>query len=147
MALQRLNTSLGLIIPQLDVLVITRGNEIGFIGSVVVVDVIDALVVGFEGVICGGGGKGPDFDGAVETGRGECVGVFGVYGEGHDVVGVAFEDAGAFPVLVPVPEFDGHVVRAGQHERLRGMDRDAADITVVRMLCEDTDTLDELRNS
>ena len=110
-------------------LIVASGDEIGFICGVVIVDVINALVVGFESVVCSGRGEGPYLNRAVKTGGGEGVGVLGVDGEGHHVVTVAFEDPGAFPFLVPVPEFDCHIVGACQDERLSWMDGDTSNIT------------------
>lgn len=58
----------------------------------VVLDIVDTLVVCVEREVGSRGAEGPDFDGMVETGRGEGVGVFWVPSETHDVVLVSFED-------------------------------------------------------
>lgn len=49
-------------------------------------------------------------DNAVEGGRGEGVVVLGIDDDLHHVVGVALEHLLAAPLLVPVPQFDRHVI-------------------------------------
>jgi len=41
---------------------------------------------------------------------------------------VPLESLYAFPLLVPIPELDSHVIGGGQHKRLRGVDDDGADV-------------------
>jgi len=103
MSFEGLYTSLGLIIPDFDEFVVSRGDEIWFIACVIVVDVVDAFVVRVESVVCGGGGEVPDLDRAVKTRGGKCVGVFGVDGKGHNVMGMTLEHSKTLPVLIPVP--------------------------------------------
>lgn len=80
MSLQSLNTSFGLIIPEFDVFVVSCRDEIGFVCGMIIIDVIDSFVMGFEGVISCGRAERPDFDGTVKTGGCERVGVFGIDG-------------------------------------------------------------------
>ena len=42
---------------------------------------------------------------------------------------MALEDAYAFPVLLPIPELYGHVIRTGHDEGLCGVDHDTSDVT------------------
>ena len=46
-------------------------------------------------------------------------------------MGVPFEDASTFPFLVPIPEFDCHVIGTGQDKRLSWMDRDTPNVTRI----------------
>ena len=39
-----------------------------------------------------------------------------------------FIDLDALPAFVPIPQFDGHVIRGGEHKRLSRMDNDGADV-------------------
>ena len=94
-ALHGLDAGPGEVVEDLDGAVVAGGDEVGLVGAGVEVDEVDAAaLVGLEGEVGGGGGEGPHFDGAVEAGGGEGVGVLGVEGEVHDVVGVSFEDLG-----------------------------------------------------
>ena len=47
-------------------------------------------------------------------------------------MGVAFKDLGAVPVLVPVPEFDSHVVRGGEDVGEGGVDLHVPDVVLLR---------------
>ena len=58
----------------------------------VILDIVDSLVVRVEGEVGGGRAEGPNFDGTVQAGRGERVGVFRVEREVHDVVRVTLKD-------------------------------------------------------
>jgi hypothetical protein len=71
---------------------------------------------------------GPYLDGPVEGSRSEGVGILGVEGELHDVVGVALKHLHTLPVLLPVPQLDEHVIGGRDHERLRRVDRQATDV-------------------
>ena len=51
-----------------------------------------------------------NLDSAIEGRTGECVVVFGVDDDLHDVVRVALEHLRARPLLLPVPQLDQHVV-------------------------------------
>jgi hypothetical protein len=44
---------------------------------------------------------------------------------------MAFEDTDTFPILVPVPKFDCHVVGASEHKGLGWVNRDTSDITTI----------------
>lgn len=147
MSFKRLNTRFCLVIPDLHEFIVASGNEIGLVAAVVVVDVIDSLIVGIESEIGGGGGEGPDFDGPIEARGGECVGIFGVDGEGHDVVAMSFKDSYTFPILLPVPEFDCHIVGPCEHEWLSGMNRNASDVTAMSHNFKARLTLDELQKT
>jgi hypothetical protein len=92
MAFHSLHAAFGEVIEDLDGFVVSAGDEVGFVGAGVEVDVVDAFFVGVEGDVGGGGGEGPDFDCTVQAGADEGVAVFRVEGEGHDVVCMAFED-------------------------------------------------------
>lgn len=94
-ALERLDTRLGEVVPDFDEAVVARGDEVGLVSAVVVLDVVDPLVVRVEREVGGRGTEGPNLDGAVETGRGERVGVLRVERDVHDVVRVSLEDLAA----------------------------------------------------
>lgn len=57
MSLEGLDTRFRLVIPDFDEFIVAGGNEIGFVATVIVVDVVDSLVVGVEGEIGSGGGE------------------------------------------------------------------------------------------
>ena len=57
----------------------------------IIIHIIHALFMRVQTEIRDGITKRPDFDGMVQAGRGERLGVFGVKGERHNVVCVAFE--------------------------------------------------------
>jgi len=124
-----LNARFRLIIPDLDEFIIACGNEIGFIAAVIVIDVVDSLIMCVEGKIGCGGCERPDFDGSIETGGSECVGVLRVDGEGHNIMCVSLKSTDAFPILIPVPKLDCHIVGTCKHERLSWMDRNTSNVT------------------
>lgn len=72
--------------------VITRSHDIRPITTMIVIHIIHPLFVRVQAKVGDRVAEGPDLDGVVETGRSERLGVFGVDGECHDVVGVAFKD-------------------------------------------------------
>jgi len=127
--LKGLNTRFRLIIPDLDEFIIACGNEVGFITTVIVVDVVDPLIVGVKGEIGSRGCEGPDFDGSIETRGSKGVRVLGVDGEGHNIMGVPLKSTDTFPILIPVPKFDCHIVGTCKHERLSWMNRNASNVT------------------
>jgi len=108
--------------------------------------VIDAFVVRVESVVCGGGGEIPDLDSAVKARGGKCVGVFGVDGKGHNVMGMTLEHSKTLPVLIPVPQLDGHIIGTGEDKRLCGMHSDTSNVTRVSTKLVRMCTLDALRN-
>ena len=124
-----LNTRFRLIIPDLDEFIVAGGNEIGFIVAVIVVDVVDPLIVGVKGEIGSRGCEGPDFDGSIETRGSKGVRVLGVDGEGHNIMGVPLKSTDAFPILIPVPKLDCHIVGTCKHERLSWMNRNTSNVT------------------
>lgn len=71
--------------------IVTSRDQVGLLTTVVVFDVVYTFVVRVEGVVGCMGAKGPHLDCAVQAGRCESVGVFGVEGEVHDVVRVTLE--------------------------------------------------------
>ena len=129
MTLKGLNTSFRLVVPDFDEFVVACCDEIGFIRGVVVVDMVDSLIMGIQSVVRCGGGEGPNFYGTIEARGCKCVRVFWVDSERHDIVCVAFEYPSTFPILVPIPELDSHVVRTGQYEGLSGMNSNTSNVT------------------
>ena len=131
MAFHCLYAALGQVIPDLDPLVVSGGDEIRPIGNRIKVDIIDTLVVCIHGEVGMWRADGPHFDGAIETGRCKCVCVLWVEADIHDVVcasSVYLRDKSIdgydtkecaylyiFPLLVPIPCFDGHVVASCEH--------------------------------
>ena len=116
MTLHGLHTALAEIIPHFDGLVVAGGNEVGFVGAGVEIDIIDAFVVSIHCEIGGRGANGPHLDGAVKTRRDECVGILGVEGEIHDVVSVSLVRLDILPPLFPIPSLDRHIVAARQND-------------------------------
>ena len=57
-------------------------------------------------------------DGLIQASTSECVGIFGVKHNLHYVMSVTLKSLGTSPVLVPVPQFNHHVVRGGQDKGL-----------------------------
>jgi hypothetical protein len=44
---------------------------------------------------------------------------------------MSFKDLGACPTAIPIPEFDEHIIRAGEDDRESGMDSDMANVIGV----------------
>ena len=131
MSLHGLHTALAKIVPHFDGLVVACGNEVRLVGAGVEIDVIDAFVVSFHCEIGIWGADGPHLDSAIKTGRDKCVGVLGVEGEIHDVVGVSLVRLDVLPPLVPIPSLDRHIVAAGQDNARGGVHGKTSNI--VRM--------------
>lgn len=136
-------------------LVIGTRNQVGFVTAVVIVNKVDALLVPLEGEVGHVRAERPNLDDTIETSRGECVGVFRVEGQVHHKVGVTFKDLqrgrrekevvtrvcvwanarwtylNTLPALLPVPQTNGHVIRAREKQRLSRMDSETADIVGV----------------
>jgi hypothetical protein len=72
--------------------------------------------------------QSPYFNGAIQTGTGKGVCIFGVEFDLHDVVGVPLEHLGAIKATIPIPELDGHVVTAGQDIRQGRMDLETTNV-------------------
>lgn len=66
--LHGLHATLAEVVPDLDGLVVTSGNEIGLVGPWVKVDGIDALFVRIHGEISGGRSDAPHLDATIEAG-------------------------------------------------------------------------------
>ena len=77
---------------ELDSPVITRGDEVRPVTSMIVVHKVDSLFVCFKTEVWDRIAQRPHFDCVVQTGRSKSLGVFGVDSEGHDVVSVPFKD-------------------------------------------------------
>ena len=116
MALHGLHAALAEVVPDLDGLVIATRHEVWFIGARVKVDIVDALIVGIHCEVGRGRSQGPHLDRAIETCGSKGIGVFGIEGDGHDIVSVSFVDLDVAPALVPVPSFDCHVVASREHD-------------------------------
>mmetsp|Transcript_8660 Transcript_8660/g.24429 ORF Transcript_8660/g.24429 Transcript_8660/m.24429 type:complete len:357 (-) Transcript_8660:37-1107(-) len=129
--LQRVHAALGLVVPHLHQPVVGAGHEVGPVAPHEVVHAVDALLVALQGVVRRGLPDAPHLDGVVQRRGGERVGVLGVEHDLHDVVRVALEHLRALPALLPVPQFDEHVVRAREQVRRRGVHRQAADVVGV----------------
>lgn len=89
-AFHGLDTTFTKVIPHFDSLVVPSCHKIWFIGSGIKIDVVDAFVMCVHREIGCGGAEGPHFDGAIEACGCECICVFGVYGDVHDVVCMPF---------------------------------------------------------
>ncbi len=132
-ALQRLHTSLVLVVPDLDSSIVRTRDKVRLVATVVVVDTVDALLVAFEREVGMIRAQLPHFDGLVERGAREGVVIFRVDHDLHDVVSVALEDLLAGPLVIPVPELDGHVVTARQQVRLSRVNGETADVVRVSL--------------
>ena len=109
--LEGCDQSLGCVIPNLDSAVVRGSEQVRLVGLRVVINVVDALsVVCIESIVGGARAQTPNLDGAVQTCRGEGVGVLGVDGQTHNVVAVALEDLDALPSTLPIPKLDCHVI-------------------------------------
>lgn len=129
---QSRNQGLCRIIPDLNRLVVGGGEEVRFIGLRIVVDVIYALrFVSFQREVGMRGAKAPDFDCPVQTCGCKRVGILRIDGQPHHIVAMTLIDLNALPTLLPVPEFDCHVIGGGENERLGRMDHDRTDIIWV----------------
>jgi len=131
--LQRLHAGLRLVVPHLDRAVVRAREQVGLVAPRVVVHAVDALVVAVQREVRVGGPQAPHLDGAVEGGGGEGVGVLGVEPHHHHVVRMALEHLGAVPVLLPVPQLDGGVVRAAQHVGQAGVHLQVPDVVSVSL--------------
>jgi len=87
--LDSLYTAFGEVIPDLDRLVVSGSDEIRMIGTRIKVDVIDTLIMCMDCKVGMWRTERPHFDGAIETGRCECVCVFWVECNVHNVVSVS----------------------------------------------------------
>ena len=150
-ALERLDARLRLVIPDADRLwvrlekqknlVVRSRHQIGLVAGNGVVDAIHAHFVFVEREEGGGGVQSPHLDRVVQSARRERVTVLGIESDLHHVMRVAFVGlrvngiaksySHQLPVLLPVPQLDCHVVTAGEDQRLRRMDVDAANIVGV----------------
>lgn len=113
--LERLNARFGMIIPNFDktvreydsdqclpisigtsstvpLPVVSSGNKVGLVTSVVVFYVIDTFIVGIEREIGCVRPERPDFDGTVQASGSKRVGVFRVERQVHDVMRVSLKD-------------------------------------------------------
>lgn len=70
---------------------------------------------------------------AIQTSCRKGVGVFGIYGNAHDVVGMALKHLHALPALLPVPQLDCHVIGRRQDEGLGGMHGNGAQVVGMRL--------------
>mmetsp|Transcript_51914 Transcript_51914/g.151198 ORF Transcript_51914/g.151198 Transcript_51914/m.151198 type:complete len:380 (+) Transcript_51914:1510-2649(+) len=128
-----LDTVVRLVVPDLDGAVVGPGHQVGLVSAGRVLDAIDAALVAVHGEV---GARvvardAPHLDGAIQGARREDGGVLRVPLAHHHVVRVALEDVGVLPILVPVPELDGHVVGTGEevgHARVHG---DVSDVIRV----------------
>ena len=80
------------IIPEFDGFVVAGGYEVRSICSRVEIHVVDTFIVSVHSEIRIRGSQRPHFDGPIQTRGSKGVGVFGIYGDIHDVVGVALVD-------------------------------------------------------
>ena len=91
MTLHSLYAASGEVIPDLNRLVVSGSDEIRTIKTRTEVDVIDTLIMCIHSKFSMWRAERPHFDGAIETGRRECVCVFWVECNVHDVVSVSVE--------------------------------------------------------
>lgn len=132
MSLQRRDQSLCRIIPDLNRLIIRGGEEVRFIGLRVVIDVVYSLrFVSFQCEVGMRGAKAPDLDGPVQTCGCKSVGILGIDRQAHYIVTMALIDLNALPALLPVPEFDRHIIRGGENEGLGRVDHDRTNVIRV----------------
>src|SRR5262249_62008215 len=88
----------------------------------VVLDAIYALAfVGFDCVVWSAGAKTPNLYGAIQAGTCKCIGVLGVYRDGHDIVRVALEGSDELESILEIPAFDEHVIGRSEDEGLSRM--------------------------
>lgn len=134
MAFESCNESFRGVIPNLDGAIIGSGQEIWLVRLRVVFDMVDSLrLMRLESEVGRGTPQTPDFDGAIQTGGSKSVCVLGVDGQTHDIVRVALKHLHALPLLVPIPQLNGHVIAGGEHKWLRGMHDNGADVVGVRL--------------
>lgn len=80
--------------------------------------------------------QAPHFDSPILGGRSKSIRVFGIKYDFHDIVRMSFENLMlliieylyAFPIFLPVPQLNGHVVTATQDQWLRWMHCNGANI-------------------
>ena len=89
---ERLDATFTEVIPNFDGLVVAGSHKIWPIRARVEVYVVDTFFMSVHGEIGIGGSQRPHLDGPIETGRDEGVGIFGIYGDIHNVVGVTLVD-------------------------------------------------------
>lgn len=75
-----------------NLLVISTGNQIWFVATVVIIDVIDALFVTFQSEVWHIRTQGPHFDHTIKTSRSKGVGILRVERQMHHKMRVAFKD-------------------------------------------------------
>jgi len=91
MTLHTLYAAFGEVIPDLDRLVVSGSDEIRTIGTRMKVNVIDTLIMCMDCKVGMWRAERPHFDSAIEKGRRECICVFWVECNIHDVVRVFIE--------------------------------------------------------
>lgn len=121
-----------LVVPDFYKTVIRAAHHIRLLPSSVVIDPIDSSIVAREGEVGHRWPQIPHFNGLVQRGWCESIGVFGVESDTHDVVGVAFKTYHILPILVPVPQFNLHIIGTGEDERECWMDGNATNIVQMR---------------
>lgn len=134
-----------------SLLVISATDEVRFITACEVVHCVNALIVSLKSEVSHRRTQTPNLerfamalgytivhcspthffcylDSPIERCRRESIGILGVENELHDVVGVPFEHLNALPVLVPIPQLNNHIIRAGDKIGLSRMNGEAANV-------------------
>lgn len=156
MSFHRLDTALAEVVPDFDRSVVACRDEVWLIRARVEVDIVDALVVRIHGKVGCGRGKGPHLDGPVKARRCKGIRVFRVKGDIHDIMRMALIDLApyehkrrvnhirimlahlnAFPLFVPIPSLDSHVVTTCEHDTRCGVYCEASYIVRVGLERDD----------
>ena len=87
------------------------------------VNTVDPLLVPNQRIVCSSFlcSYSPDLDSLIERSTSEHLWVFRVDSNLHDIVIVVFIRVDSFPLLVPIKELDGLIIRTTEHIRHLGM--------------------------
>lgn len=121
-----------LIIPDFDRTIIGSRQNVRLVTRRIIVDAVDAALVTLQRVVRHVRAQAPYLNGSIQRGTGEGVGIFGVDFYLHHVVRMPFKHLCAVKAAVPVPEFDGHIIRRRQDVREGGVHFETTNVISVR---------------
>ena len=120
-----------LIIPNLDSFIIRSRENVGLITRGIIIDTVHTTLMSLQRIMRHRRSQSPHLNGTVQTRTGEGIRVLRVELDHHDIMLMALKVLRAVKVLIPIPEFDGHIIRATEHVGEGGVDLDEAHVVGV----------------